>query len=87
MSVLHLVSGNLLGACRMRMGESDAVLLLGDGVLHIARGECDSGVHALFSDIDAYDLMKNALAAGVRVVDYDGFVHLVEAHRVVHHWR
>lgn len=99
-STLHLVfdspaGGALADALRAATCD-DAVLLLQDGVYAVATGNaalpllggaCERGVtlHALDTDLRARGITAR-LAAGVMVVDDEGFVALTERHARTVSW-
>ena len=89
-----LMFGNLRSVLRIAPA-GDPILLYEDGV-YAAVGGPASGellaealaghpVYALKADLDARGLTSRSdrVATGVQVVDYDGFVELVEQHNVV----
>jgi tRNA 2-thiouridine synthesizing protein B len=71
--------------------EGDPILLYEDGVYAAVKGASSDDlvsqalgshpVYALQADLDARGLTK--LADGIEVIDFDGFVELVEQHNVV----
>lgn len=85
-----LMFGNLKSVLRIAP-EGDPILLYEDGVYAAAGGPASGDllaqaiarhpVYALKADLDARGL--SLIADGVQVVDYDGFVELVEQHNVV----
>lgn len=94
---LHIISRpassrtDLAAASRFSPG---AVLFIEDGVLSATKGSpgrdtvrrlLDSGVavFALKEDLESRGLAPALLLEGVRTVDYEGFVGLVEKHEVV----
>lgn len=94
--MLHMVNksplmyGNLRSMLRIaRAGEP--ILLYEDGVYAAAKGAVSEGliqealqrhpVYALKADVEARGLSR--LVEGVQLVDYEGFVELVEQHHVV----
>jgi tRNA 2-thiouridine synthesizing protein B len=84
-----LMFGNLKSVLRIAP-EGDPILLYEDGVYAAAGGTASGGllaqavanhpVYALKADLDARGLCS--IVDGVQVVDYDGFVELVEQHHV-----
>jgi len=73
------------------IGSDDVVLFYEDGVLAVKSGttmentvsallEKNTKIYALSSDLKARSI--DSLVTGVNVVDYDGFVDLVESHKV-----
>jgi tRNA 2-thiouridine synthesizing protein B len=82
--------GNLRSVLRVAP-QGEPILLYEDGVYAAVEGPASGGllsealadhpVYALKADLDARGL--SAVADGIQVVDYDGFVELVEEHVVV----
>lgn len=93
--MLHMInkspfkSDSLSSALRFAQ-DNDPILLIEDGVYGAAEGtsvaeavKANMGknpVYALQGDVKARGV--NRLIDGVKVIDYDGFVELVEAHQV-----
>ena len=85
-----LMFGNLKSVLGIASAD-DPILLYEDGVYAAARGAAseelvrqaleDHPVYALDADLEARGLV--ALIDGIQVIDYDGFVELVEQHHVV----
>jgi len=85
-----LMFGNLKSVLGIAPAD-DPILLYEDGVYAAARGTAseelvrqaleDHPVYALEADLEARGL--TALIDGIQVIDYDGFVELVEQHHVV----
>ena len=85
-----LMFGNLKSVLGIASAD-DPILLYEDGVYAAARGTAseelvrqaleDHPVYALDADLEARGL--TALIDGIQVIDYDGFVELVEQHHVV----
>jgi len=85
-----LMFGNLKSALRIAPA-GEPILLYEDGGYAAARGTTseellrqalkDHTVYALAADLEARGI--SALIEGVQVVDYEGFVELVEQHHVV----
>lgn len=85
-----LMFGNLKSVLRIAPA-NDPILLYEDGVYGAAEGTASADlvkqaleqhpVYALQADLEARGLVS--LIDGVQVVDYDGFVELVEQHHVV----
>jgi tRNA 2-thiouridine synthesizing protein B len=85
-----LMFGNLKSVLGIAPAD-DPILLYEDGVYAAARGTAseelvrqaleDHPVYALDADLEARGL--TALIDGIQVIDYDGFVELVEQHHVV----
>jgi tRNA 2-thiouridine synthesizing protein B len=84
-----LMFGNLKSVLRIAP-DGDPILLYEDGVYAAAGGTASGNlvaqavashpVFALKADLEARGL--SSLADGIQVVDYDGFVELVEQHHV-----
>jgi tRNA 2-thiouridine synthesizing protein B len=82
---------NNLETCLAIAPEGDPILLYEDGVYAAADGTHLAGqikaalarhpVYVLAADLEARGIQR--LIEGVQVVDYDGFVGLVEEHNVV----
>jgi tRNA 2-thiouridine synthesizing protein B len=85
-----LMFGNLESVLRIAPS-GEPILLYEDGVYAAAAGAASAGlvrqaleqhpVYALQADLEARGLAR--LVDGVQVIDYDGFVELVEQHHVV----
>ena len=85
-----LMFGNLKSSLRIAPA-GEPILLYEDGVYAAVTGAASEGlikqaleqhpVYALQADLEARGL--TALVDGIQVVDYDGFVELVEQHHVV----
>jgi tRNA 2-thiouridine synthesizing protein B len=85
-----LMFGNLKSVLRVSP-KSEPILLYEDGVYAAAAGTASEPlarqalaqhpVYALQADLEARGL--TALVEGIQVIDYDGFVELVEQHHVV----
>jgi tRNA 2-thiouridine synthesizing protein B len=85
-----LMFGNLRSVLRIAP-KGDPILLYEDGVYAAGEGAASEDlisqalashpVYALKADLDARGLAT--LVDGIRVIDYDGFVELVEQHNVV----
>lgn len=97
MSILHLVNKspyerNSLDTCVGYVREGDVVLLIEDGVYAaIKSGSVASklegvDVSVLGSDLAARGFSEDKLIDGANVVDYAGFVDLVEAKDKVQSW-
>lgn len=97
MSMLHVVNKspyerNALETCVGYYKDGDTVLLIEDGVYAaVAAGKAAAQlqglkVAALGSDLKARGISADKLAEGVEVVDYAGFVDLVEAKDKVQSW-
>ncbi len=82
--------GNLKSMLRIAPA-GEPILLYEDGVYAAAQGTASAGlidraleqhpVYALQADLEARGL--TSLVDGIQVIDYDGFVELVEQHHVV----
>lgn len=97
MSILHVVNKSpydrpSLETATGYMTDGDALLLIEDGVLAAVKaGKAASqlkgrNVSVLGPDLDARGIARDKLADGVTVVDYAGFVDLVEANDKVQSW-
>lgn len=97
MSMLHLVNKspyerNSLETCVGYCRDGDAVLLIEDGVYAAMKSGKVAGqlagldVSVLGSDLAARGIAEDKLVDGVKVVDYGGFVDLVEAKDKVQSW-
>ena len=85
-----MMFGNLESALRIAPS-GEPILLVEDGVYAAAAGAASADlvrqaleqhpVYALQADLEARGLAR--LVDGVQVIDYDGFVELVEQHHVV----
>jgi tRNA 2-thiouridine synthesizing protein B len=85
-----LMFANLKSVLRIAP-KGDPILLYEDGVYAAASGAASESlvteaienhpVYALKADVEARGLAR--LAEGIQVIDYDGFVELVEQHHVV----
>lgn len=97
MSMLHLVNKspyerNSLATCVGYVRDGDTVLLIEDGVYAaIATGKAAAqlkglDVAALGSDLKARGITEDKLIKEIKIVDYAGFVDLVEAKDKVQSW-
>jgi tRNA 2-thiouridine synthesizing protein B len=101
MSLLHTVSKspferNALQSCLGMAKKGSGILLYEDAVVGAVKGgkfaalieqaakEC--AVHVLEPDLRARGLDPANLVAGVKVVDYAGFVDLAASHKAVQAW-
>jgi tRNA 2-thiouridine synthesizing protein B len=85
-----LMFGNLKSLLRITPA-GEPILLYEDGVYAAAQGTASADliqqaleqhpVYALQADLEARGLVS--LVEGIQVIDYDGFVELVEQHHVV----
>jgi len=97
MSMLHLVNkspyenGNLKTASSI-MNDGDVLLLIEDGVYGaVKNGKASAmldgrAVSVLGPDMAARGISEDKLADGIDVIDYAGFVDLVEASDKVQSW-
>ena len=97
MSMLHLVNkspydGSSLNTATSIMKDGDVLLLIEDGVYGAVKaGKAASmlegcSVSVLGPDLAARGIGEDKLADGVNVIDYAGFVDLVEANDKVQSW-
>jgi tRNA 2-thiouridine synthesizing protein B len=99
MGPLHTVNktplaSDALASCLRHLTEGSAVLLIEDGVYAalatVASPLADivaaHPVYALAPDLAARGLADRPLLAGIKVVDYEGFVDLAAAHASVVSW-
>ncbi|HSG10738.1 MAG: sulfurtransferase complex subunit TusB [Gammaproteobacteria bacterium] len=97
MSMLHLVNkspydGSNLNTATSIMKSGDTLLLIEDGVYGAVKaGKAASlleghTVSVLGPDLAARGITKDKLADGINVVDYAGFVDMVEANDKVQSW-
>ena len=83
MSTLHLAFSTAgLDAARLRCGENDAILLIGDGV-YAAHNATD----AMFALEEDLTIRGVSPSAAVTVVDYAGMVELTTEHHPLVSWR
>ena len=93
MGVLHLVeSVPAFGNCRVRAGEGDAILLIGDGVYAAAQmPEMETlsrhPVFVLEEDLALRGMAPMSIKSHAAVTDYRGFVALTLQHHPVVTWR
>ena len=100
MSTLHTINKspfdrNSLGSCLRVISDSDAILLIEDGV-YAATGTSFSdavkaaaqthSVYVLGPDLSARGMKEDGIVEGVKVVDYEGFVDLVTENDKVNSW-
>ena len=96
--MLHIVNkspftNNTLDECLRFMTKNSIILLIEDGVFAVKSGTAycakmaellkRNEVYAIGADISARGI--GSVIEGVRVTDYEGFVDLVEKHKV-HSW-
>ncbi len=101
MAVLHTVNKspfekNTLSSCLRLAKTGAAVLLIEDGVYgalaetsvasEMTDRADDIKIYALAPDIEARGLSEKPLIDGLTLVDYGGFVDLVEEHSTVQSW-
>jgi tRNA 2-thiouridine synthesizing protein B len=98
MAMLHLVNKSPyevrnLDTATTLMKDGDALLLLEDGVYGAIRGgkaaallDGRSNISVLGPDLAARGIAEDKLIDGVTVIDYAGFVDLVEANDKVQSW-
>jgi len=97
MSMLHLVNkspydGSNLNTASSIMKNGDALLLIEDGVYGaVKKGKAAAlldghTVSVLGPDLAARGIAEDKLVDGVTVIDYAGFVDLVEANDTVQSW-
>ena len=97
MSMLHLVNkspfeNGYLNRASSIMNDGDALLLIEDAVYGAVKAGKASAmldghtVSVLGPDLAARGISEDKLADGVNVVDYAGFVELVEANDKVQSW-
>jgi tRNA 2-thiouridine synthesizing protein B len=101
MSDLHTVNKspyekNSLDSCLRFSKAGSSILLIEDGVYAAMKGAAaeskinsamaDKKVYALGSDLKARGVMEDRIIDGVEIVDYAGFVDLVEANDKVQAW-
>jgi tRNA 2-thiouridine synthesizing protein B len=101
MSILHTVNKspferNSLESCLRLANRDDPVLLLEDGVYaalkdtsvegQIKAALDDQSIYVLGPDLSARGFSEDRLIAGIRVVDYAGFVDLAAENDKVQAW-
>jgi tRNA 2-thiouridine synthesizing protein B len=97
MAMLHLVNKSPYDACNLDTASSimksdDSLLLIEDGVYGaVKNGKAASllgghKVSVLGPDLAARGISEDKLIDGVEVIDYAGFVDLVEANDKVQSW-
>ncbi len=98
--MLHIVNKsplerNALESCLATAAPGGAILLIEDAVYAATRGHAaESKLHAAMKNLEIYALapdleargMANAVADGVKLVDYGGFVDLVANHKTCQSW-
>jgi tRNA 2-thiouridine synthesizing protein B len=97
MAMLHLVNKSPYDACNLNtassiMKEGDHLLLIEDGIYGAMKnGKAASllnglKVSVLGPDLAARGISQDKLVDGIAVIDYAGFVDLVEANDKVQSW-
>ena len=101
MSTLHTINKspfdrNSLGSCLRVISDSDAILLIEDGVYAATAGTSfakavkaatnSHSVYVLGPDLSARGMKEDGIVEGVNVVDYDGFVDLVTEYDKTNSW-
>jgi tRNA 2-thiouridine synthesizing protein B len=97
MAMLHLVNKSPYDACSLNtaatiMKKGDQLLLIEDGVYGAIKNGKAAGVlkglniSVLGPDLAARGISKDKLLDGVSIIDYAGFVDLVEANDNVQSW-
>ena len=101
MSTLHTINKspfdrNSLGSCLRVISDSDAILLIEDGIYAATAGTSfadavkaaanSHAVYVLGPDLSARGMKEDGLVEGVKIVDYEGFVDLVTEHDKVNSW-
>ncbi len=97
MSMLHVVNKSPYERVNLEtatgyMADGDELLLIEDGVFAAIRSGKASAllkgrkVSVLGPDLDARGISRDKLVEGVSIVDYAGFVDLVEANDRVQSW-
>lgn len=97
MTMLHLVNkspfdGSSLNTATSIMKPDDALLLIEDGVYGAIKNSTSAAklegknVSVLGPDLAARGLAEDKLVDGVKIVDYAGFVDMVESNDKVQSW-
>ncbi len=100
MSILHTVNKSpfekqSLSSCVAHASDGDAVLMIEDAVYGAIDGTVAASqlaenknisIYALGPDLSARGLGEAKIAAGVNVVDYNGFVELAVEHDKTQSW-
>jgi tRNA 2-thiouridine synthesizing protein B len=100
MAMLHIVNKspferNSLDSCLGHAKAGSSVLLFEDGIYAVVKGSAAAdrirkasgvSVYALGPDLKARGIGEDQVIEGVTVVDYGGFVDLVEKHDNVQSW-
>lgn len=101
MSLLHTVNKspherNSLESCVRLAAKGGAVMLMEDGIYGAVKGTAKSELvsgamgnlsfYVLGPDLNARGVGEEKLIDGIKVVNYDGFVDLVEEHSATQAW-
>lgn len=101
MSTLHIVNKspferNSLTSCIGHLGKGDAVLLIEDAVVAARDGSTvapvvrealkNGPVYVLAPDIAARAIKREGIIAGMKLIDYRGFVELAAQHTRTQSW-
>ena len=101
MTMLHTVNKspferNSLESCLNHVKEGSSVLLIEDGIYGVIKGSSATDkingaagkckIYALGPDVAARGISEDQVLSDVTVVDYGGFVDLVEQHDTVQSW-
>lgn len=101
MSILHTVNKspfekNSLNSCLQHVKIGSAVLLMEDGVYGVLKNASHSAavkvalgvvkVYALKPDLDTRGIGAAHIMEGIELVEYGGFVDLVQQHNTVQSW-
>ena len=101
MSTLHIVNKspferNSLASCIGHLGKDDAVLLIEDAVVAARDGSTAASlirealtngpVYVLWPDLAARAIKREGIIAGMKLVDYRGFVELAAEHTRTQSW-
>ena len=99
MAILHTVNKspfqkNDLTSCLAHANSNDTILLIEDGVYGAISGTQASdlaisngaAICCLGPDLQARGIAEDKIADKIKVVDYDGFVELVERNDAVNSW-
>ncbi len=87
MATLHIVNAAAaLDSCLPLVGDGDALLLIEDGVYAARRDlQVSASLYVLESDMEARGL-PGRIDTAFQIVDYDGFVQLVERYCPIVTW-
>jgi tRNA 2-thiouridine synthesizing protein B len=101
MSTLHIVNKspferNSLTSCIGHLGKDDAVLLIEDAVVAARDGSAvaplvrdalkNGPVYVLAPDLAARAIKRDSVIAGMKLIDYHGFVELAVQHARTQSW-